>query len=58
MFTCRLPVIFSILKISNDRFTVKLQDTHCETALGRFYKLALTDCGTILEVDLFVSEGA
>ncbi len=24
---------------------------------GRFYKLALTDCETIFEVNLFVSEG-
>ncbi len=25
--------------------------------LGRFYKLALTDCETIFEANLFVSEG-
>ena len=25
--------------------------------IGRFYKLALTDCETIFEVNLFVSEG-
>ena len=27
-------------------------------AYGRFYKLALTDCETIFEVNLFVSKGA
>ena len=30
---------------------------HSSFILGRFYKLALTDCETIFEVNLFVSEG-
>ena len=28
-----------------------------EMTIGRFYKFALTDCETIFEVNLFVSEG-
>jgi len=34
-----------------------LQECLCEFNKGRFYKLALTDCETIFEVNLFVSEG-
>jgi hypothetical protein len=56
--TGQKPNVSSFTQHLQNELVIDYRLPAVENRLGRFYKLALTDCETIFEVNLFVSEGA